>query len=169
MKEIRYYPDPVLKKKSNPIEKIDEGIKKLAQDMFEVMYANKGVGLAAPQIGILKRIVTVDTSGSEKRESPLVLINPTIVEREGEEESEEGCLSLPGFKCKIKRASRVKVRYTNLEGEEKIKDAKELLAICIQHEIDHLNGRLIIDYAGKLKRAMYDKKIKKRNKRKQAR
>ncbi len=164
MIEIRCYPDPVLKQRSQEIENIDKEIKKLTQDMFEVMYANKGVGLAAPQIGVLKRIITVDVSGSEKKESPMVLINPIIVDKEGEEESEEGCLSLPGFKCKVKRASKVRVRYTDLEGEDKIINATELLAICLQHEIDHLNGRLIIDYAGKLKRAMYDKRIKKMKK-----
>ncbi len=164
MLQLIYYPDPVLQKRAEPIDHIDEDTKKLTSEMFEVMYENKGIGLAAPQVGILKRVVTVDISGSEKRNSPLVLINPEIIKQEGEEESEEGCLSLPGFKCKIKRSSLIHVKYTDLEGQEKTLDARDMLAICLQHEIDHLNGKLIIDYAGRLRRSMYEKKLKKMKK-----
>jgi len=161
VRKIVYYPDPILRKKTTRIQDIDDEIKTLAEDMLETMYENKGIGLAAPQIGILKKIVTVDISGPEKRENPMVLINPEIYEKQGEVEGEEGCLSLPGFRCNVKRAEKIKVRFLDVDGKEHDISADELMSVCIQHEVDHLNGRLIIDYAGKLKRSMYEKKLKK--------
>ena len=161
VRKIVYYPDPILRKKTTRIQDIDDEIKTLAKDMLETMYENKGIGLAAPQIGILKKIVTVDISGPEKRENPMVLINPEIYEKQGEVEGEEGCLSLPGFRCNVKRAEKIKVRFLDVDGKEHDISADELMSVCIQHEVDHLNGRLIIDYAGKLKRSMYEKKLKK--------
>jgi len=165
VRKIVCYPDPLLREKTDLIQDIDDEIKKLAEDMLETMYENKGIGLAGPQIGILKKIVTVDISGPEKRENPMVLINPEIYEKQGEVEGEEGCLSFPGFRCNIKRAEKIKVRFLDLEGKEHDISADDLLSICIQHEVDHLNGRLIIDYAGKLKKIMYEKKLKKIQKR----
>lgn len=165
IRKIVCYPDPILRKETALIEDIDDEIKTLAEDMLETMYENKGIGLAGPQIGILKKIVTVDISGPEKRENPMVLINPEIYEKQGEAEGEEGCLSLPGFRCNVKRAQKIKVRFLDINGKEHDISAHELLSVCIQHEVDHLSGRLIIDYAGKLKKSMYEKKLKKIQKR----
>ncbi len=165
IKTIRCYPDPVLREQSMEIKEIDSEIKELSEDMLETMYESKGIGLAGPQIGVTKRIITVDISGPEKREAPMVLINPVIESMEGEEESEEGCLSFPGFRCNIKRAAKIKVSFLDLDGNRREIESDELLAVCLQHEIDHLNGKLIIDYAGKLKKAMYEKRLKKLKKR----
>lgn len=161
IRKIVCYPDPVLRKKSEEIKEIDDNIKELAQDMLDTMYKNNGIGLAAPQVGVTKRLITVDITGPEKRENPIVMVNPEIVDKRGEAEGEEGCLSFPGFKVNVKRAATLKVKYLDLSGEEHIVDADELFAICLQHEIDHLDGRLLIDYAGSLKKKMYEKKIKK--------
>ncbi len=161
IRNIVCYPDPLLRKKCEEITAIDDEIKRLGEDMLDTMYEKKGIGLAAPQVGVIKRLITVDISGPEKRENPFVMVNPEIVEKKGETEGEEGCLSLPGFKGKVKRAAAVKVRYLDLDGEEHLVDADELFAICLQHEIDHLDGKLIIDYAGRLKKKMYENKLKK--------
>ncbi len=161
VRKIICYPDPLLREPTEKIGHIDDEIKTLAEDMLETMYENRGIGLAAPQVGVLKKIITVDISGPEKKEDPIVLINPEIYEKIGETEEEEGCLSFPGFRCNIKRAEKVRVRFLDLEGKKQDMLADEMLAICIQHEVDHLNGKLIIDYAGKLKKAMYEKRLKK--------
>ncbi|GAB6887382.1 peptide deformylase [Desulfothermus okinawensis JCM 13304] len=167
IRKIVCYPDPGLRVKTEEITTIDKEIKDLAEDMLDTMYENKGIGLAAPQIGVCKKIVTIDLSGSDKRENPMVLINPEIYEKEGDIEGEEGCLSFPGFRCNIKRAEKIKVRFLDLDGKEHDICAQNLLSVCIQHEIDHLHGKLIIDYAGRLKKAMYEKKLKKIAKRTQ--
>lgn len=155
------YPNEILTRKSMPIETIDEEIKTLAQNMALTMYENDGIGLAAPQIGQNIRLITVDISGPKKRESLLTLINPEIIYREGEIESEEGCLSVIGYRAKVKRAAKVKVVATNLDKEKIELEAEELLAICLQHEIDHLEGILFIDRISRLKRNLYDKRLKK--------
>ncbi|MDQ7031882.1 MAG: peptide deformylase [Desulfonauticus sp.] len=159
--KILTYPHPILKKKSIPIAQIDENIKSLVKQMATTMYENKGIGLAAPQIGQNIRLITVDISGPEKRENLLTLINPQIIEKSGETESEEGCLSVIGYRAKVKRAAKVKVVAQNLEADRIEIEADDLLAICLQHEIDHLEGILFIDRISRLKRNLYERRLKK--------
>ncbi len=161
------YPDPRLAEKSSAIEEITPELRALAEEMAEIMYANEGIGLAAPQVGECCRLVVIDLSGPEKRDDLHVLVNPVIVEREGETEFEEGCLSVTNYRSLVKRAERVKVRATDLEGNEFEIEADDLMAICLQHEIDHLDGVLFIDHISRLKRALYDKKVKKWAKKKE--
>ncbi|MCF8040135.1 MAG: peptide deformylase [Desulfohalobiaceae bacterium] len=161
-REIKTYPDPVLKKKGREIEKITENIKDLAQEMVETMYQNQGIGLAAPQVGESLRLITVDVSGPDFREDLHVLINPELIELDGETCTEEGCLSLPGFKCRVTRAEEVTVKGLAPDGTEKVIQATGLLAVCLQHEIDHLNGKVLLDYSGRMKKIMYEKKATKR-------
>ncbi len=163
-RHIHTYPDPILAKKSEPITEITPEIKALAKEMLELMYENNGIGLAAPQAGENVRLITVDLSGPEKREDPHIFINPEIVEKSGETESEEGCLSVPGYRSSVKRAETVKFQAQNLDGEKIEFQADDLMAICLQHEIDHLDGILFIDHLSRLKRSLYEKKRKKWNK-----
>lgn len=163
--EIVKYPDPVLKEELKDIENIDDQIKQLAQDMADTMYEDHGVGLAANQIGSLKRIMVFDPEPDPEVRNYTVLVNPHIVETQGERISrEEGCLSLPGVRADVKRFDRVKVKALNLEGEEIEIDAKELVSIILQHEIDHLNGKVFIDRLSALKRKIYHKKLVKQGK-----
>lgn len=164
--EILTYPHPVLKSRAEEIPVVDEEIKKLVADMAETMYQNNGIGLAAPQVGKSIRLIVYDVTGPEKREALSALINPRILTREGEVTSDEGCLSVPGIRGEIARAEKIKVRGLNLDGEETTFEAEGLLAICIQHETDHLEGALILDYFGRLKRSLYESKVKKWKKRK---
>lgn len=159
--EIRKYPDEVLKKKAEPISDIDSSLQKLIDDMIETMYKANGVGLAAPQVGVLKRLIVVDTSPREPNQSLIVLINPEIVQTEGEILSEEGCLSLPGFITRLNRNQRVLVRGLNREGKELEIEASGLLSRALQHEIDHLEGKLLIDRISPLKRELFRKKYQK--------
>ncbi len=160
-KKIITYPDPVLAKKATRINDITSGVVALASDMAEAMYANQGIGLAANQVGELVRLVTVDLSGPERREELLVLLNPEIVEREGETETEEGCLSVRNYRANVVRSEKVRVKGVDLSGRDVCLDAEGLLAVCLQHEIDHLDGTLFIDHISRLKRALYDKRLKK--------
>ena len=153
------YPDPVLAQKAAPVETIDDSIRDLVRDMAEIMYANRGIGLAAPQVGESVRVIIVDLSGPEKRENLMALVNPEITEKQGECESEEGCLSVLGYKSNVKRAEKVRVRALDLEGRPMDLEADDLFATCLQHEIDHLNGVLFIDHISRLKRKFYDKKL----------
>jgi len=164
-REIKTYPDPVLREQNCEVEAVTDSMKALAKDMIETMYANKGIGLAAPQIGENLKLITVDISGGESGEDPIVLFNPQLGNLEGESESEEGCLSVPEFTCMIKRAERLTVSGLDVEGEPVTLEAEGLLAVCLQHEVDHLQGRLILDHASRLKRNMYDKKVSKWQKR----
>lgn len=159
--EIRKYPDEVLKKKAEPISDIDSSLQKLIDDMIETMYKANGVGLAAPQVGVLKRLIVVDTSPREPNQSLIVLINPEIVQTEGEILSEEGCLSLPGFITRLNRNQRVLVRGLNREGKELEIEASGLLSRALQHEIDHLEGKLLIDRISPLKRELFRRKYQK--------
>ena len=158
---VLLHPDTRLKKVSNPVTKINESIKKFCLDLTETMYEYSGVGLAAPQVGVLKRIVVMDcTDGEEKK--PIILINPEIIWASDEKTIfEEGCLSIPDIREEIKRPSSVRVQFTDINGSSKEKNFKDLWATCIQHEIDHLNGRLFIDYLGPIKKAFITKKMKK--------
>ncbi|RTZ73475.1 MAG: peptide deformylase [Gammaproteobacteria bacterium] len=157
--EILKFPDPRLRNHAKPVKQVDARIRQLAEDMLETMYDAPGIGLAATQVGVAKQLIVVDIS--EERDQPLVLINPEVVEREGEEEMEEGCLSVPGFYEKVKRAERVRIRALDREGEPLEMELDGLLAVCVQHEIDHLHGKLFVDYLSKLKRERIRKKLEK--------
>ena len=156
---VLHFPDPRLRDKAKPVTEVDGTIKRLVDDMFETMYDAPGIGLAATQVNIAKRVVVIDVS--EDKEQPLALINPEIIERDGTEVYEEGCLSVPGIYDKVTRAEKVKVKALNREGEAFELEAEGLLAICIQHEIDHLDGKLFVDYLSPLKRERIRKKLDK--------
>jgi peptide deformylase len=158
---IRKYGDPVLETKADPVAEFDGELHQLAADMFETMYANKGVGLAAPQVGVSKRLAVIDPSAGEDESARLVLVNPEILVREGTQIGEEGCLSIPGFREDVKRAWRVRVRAQDLEGKFFETEGEELLARAIQHEIDHLDGILFLQHLSLLKRDLIKRKIRK--------
>ena len=153
-------PDPILRKKSLPVETVDRDIKKLMSDMLETMYAAPGIGLAAAQVGVLKRVVVIDISKDPKSKDPMFFVNPEIIWKSDVlEKKEEGCLSIPDYFAEIKRPNACHVKYWNEQGKEKILKAEGLLATCIQHEIDHCDGILFIDYLSKLKKAFIMKKL----------
>lgn len=159
--EIVKYPDPVLSKPGEPVTVFDEDLKTLVEEMFESMYAAHGIGLAAPQIGLSKRLTVIDVNFKKDPADQLVLVNPEIVSREGEQFEEEGCLSLPEIREKVKRAAKVKVRAQNVKGEWFEVEGEELLARAFQHEIDHLDGILFIDRLSRLKKDLLVRRIKK--------
>jgi peptide deformylase len=156
---ILEYPDPRLRKKAARVTEVDDAVRQLAHDMLETMYAAKGVGLAATQVDVHKRLIVLDIS--EQRDRPLVLINPEILKLEGSGPGEEGCLSLPGIYEKLTRATHIRVRALGRDGEPFEMDADELLAVCIQHEIDHLEGKLFVDYLSELKRQLIRRRLEK--------
>lgn len=163
---ILILPDERLRAIAEPIEKIDDGIKQLAVDMLETMYDAPGIGLAAPQIGELKRIVVMDLAKEGEPPAPLVMVNPEILSYSDETVvTEEGCLSIPELYYDVERPAEVKVRYTDLDGKVVELDAKERLAVCVQHELDHLDGVLYIDYLSRLKRDRVLKKFQKQARR----
>lgn len=166
--EILIYPDPRLQEKASPIGKITPEIKKLAKDMVETMYEADGIGLAAPQVGHSCRLIVVDITGPSLKEDLKIILNPEIVASEGETEYEEGCLSVREIKAKVKRAEKITVKGKDLNGKPVEIEADGLLAVCLQHEIDHLEGVLFIDRLSRLKRTLYDKKVKKWQKLEQA-
>jgi peptide deformylase len=144
--QLKYYPADVLRDKAKKITRVDGAVRKLAQDMLDTMYDNNGVGLAAPQVGVSKRLFVLDVSAEDDPNRPLVLINPAIIASSGEMTGTEGCLSFPGVFFEVKRFSKVTVKYTNLSGKEvKLTAENDLLCRAIQHELDHLNGELFID------------------------
>jgi peptide deformylase len=159
--EIVKYPDKVLETKAAPVRNFDSELRKLVDDMFASMYAAKGIGLAAPQIGISQRLTVIDLSFQEKPEDKLVLINPQIIVREGKQYEEEGCLSLPDIREKVRRDARVVVRAQDVNGNWFEKDGTELLSRAMQHEIDHLDGVLFITRLSRLKRDLTLRKIRK--------
>ncbi|MEK6690004.1 MAG: peptide deformylase [Nitrospirota bacterium] len=159
--EIKKYPDNILRIKAEPVRKIDSTILSLIDDMTETMYAAPGVGLAATQVGVSLRIMVVDVGLKEEGSGLIVLINPEIISVHGEIEEEEGCLSVPDYKAQIKRAEIITVRGLNKEGREIEIESTSLLARVIQHEIDHLNGVLIIDRMSPIKRELFKKKFRK--------
>lgn len=160
--EIKKYPDEVLKIKASPVDEINGNIKQLIDDMIETMYNANGIGLAAPQVGVSKRIIVVDTSPRQENQSLIVLINPEIINYEGEIISEEGCLSVPGFITRLQRKQKVFVKGLDKNGKEIEIEAEGLLARALQHEIDHLEGILLIDRISPLKRELFRRKYKKR-------
>ena len=164
-RKIVIEPDPILRKKSEPLEKVDDEIRELLDDMLETMYAAPGIGLAAVQVGILKRIIVIDISKDKEKKSPLFLINPEIISKSKKTSIyEEGCLSLPGHFAEIERPAECQIKFVDYNGKEKQLIANGLLATCIQHEVDHLNGVLFIDYLSKLKKDMIIKKLIKHKK-----
>lgn len=155
-------PDPLLKKKSQPVEKVDDKLRVFMDDMLETMYDAPGVGLAAVQVGRLDRILVIDTAPDDEDPKPIFFINPKIYwTSEDLAIYNEGCLSIPEQYADIERPTECKVRYLDYDGESQDLHAKELLATCIQHEMDHLNGVVFIDYLSKIKRSMYVRKVKK--------
>jgi len=162
--EILKYPNPNLKKKSKPIEKIDPSLRQLVQNMAETLYTAPGVGLAAPQVGVPLRLVVIDVTPANQPKNLMVLINPEIVSSEGECTWEEGCLSVPDFNEEVKRKKKVVVRCRNLEGETVEIEGSDLVAVVLQHEIDHLDGVLFIDHLSQLKRDLYKRQLKKERK-----
>jgi peptide deformylase len=159
---ILEFPDERLRKKAEKVRTVDDSIRKLVDDMLETMYESRGVGLAATQVNVHKRVIVMDVS--EEKNAPICLINPEIVEKDGVEESEEGCLSVPGFFEKVQRAEHVRVRALNRDGQPFELEAKDLLAVCVQHEMDHLEGKLFVDYLSPLKRQRIKKKLEKMHK-----
>lgn len=157
--EILHFPDPRLRRRAIPVETVDDEIRRLVDDMLETMYEAPGIGLAATQVNVQRQVIVIDIS--ESRDQPLCLINPEILSREGEEEMEEGCLSVPGYYETVRRADRVRVRALDRNGEPFELDADGLLAVCIQHEMDHLDGKLFVDYLSPLKRSRIQKKLEK--------
>ncbi len=155
--EILEFPDERLRKRARPVERVDDTIRKLVDDMFETMYEAPGVGLAATQVNVHRRVIVIDVS--ENKDQPQCFINPEIISREGEEEQEEGCLSVPGVFEKVRRAERIKVRALDRNGKPFELEADGLLAVCIQHEVDHLDGKLFVDYLSPLKRQRIRKKL----------
>lgn len=157
--DILHFPDPRLRKPAVPVDTIDDGLKAFIDDMFETMYAAPGIGLAATQVNVQKRVIVIDVS--EDKNQPLVLINPTLLALEGEEEMEEGCLSVPGYYETVRRAERIRVSALDRNGEPFELETEGLLAVCVQHEIDHLDGKLFVDYLSSLKRDRIRKKLAK--------
>jgi peptide deformylase len=162
IRKIIKYGDPVLEQRAAPVTEFDTPeLCQLIEDMWETMYAAKGVGLAAPQVGVLKRVSVIDTSVGEDEAKKVVIINPEVTFREGKQTGEEGCLSIPGFREPVTRAGKVLVRAQNLKGETVELPGEELLARALEHEIDHLNGILFLNHLSALKRDMIRRKIKK--------
>lgn len=157
---ILTYPDPRLREKARPVEAVDAALGQLADDMLQTMYAAKGIGLAATQVGVAKRIVVIDLSA--EHDQPQVLVNPRIIASDGVQVCEEGCLSVPDVFEDVERAERVTLTYLDLNGQKQHVEADGLLAVCVQHEIDHLDGKLFVDYLSRLKQDRLRKKAGKR-------
>ena len=159
---ILEYPDPRLRKTAAAVTLVDDAVRQLADDMLETMYAAKGVGLAATQVDVHRRLIVLDVS--DGRDQPLVLINPELLKAEGSGPGEEGCLSLPGIYDKLTRATQIRVRALGRDGVPFEMDAEGLLAVCIQHEMDHLEGKLFVDYLSELKRQLIRRRLEKERK-----
>lgn len=154
---ILEFPDPRLRTKAKPVETVDDALRELIDDLFETMYDAPGIGLAATQVDVHKRLLVADVSAD--RSDPHVLINPEIIEKDGVTATEEGCLSVPGYFEEVKRAEHIRVRFLDRAGEEQEMEAEGLLAVCIQHEMDHLEGKLFVDYLSEAKRLRIRKKL----------
>jgi peptide deformylase len=152
----------ILKKKSEPVAVVDDALRALMDDMLETMYAAPGIGLAATQVDVHQRLIVIDVSAD--RNDPLVLVNPEILSREGEIATEEGCLSVPGYFDEVKRAAKIRVRAQDRVGNTFERDCEDILAVCVQHEMDHIDGKLFVDYLSSLKRERVRKKLEKERK-----
>lgn len=157
--KILEFPDPRLRKKAVPVDALDDDLRRLIDDMFETMYAAPGIGLAATQVDVHRRVLVADVS--VEKDSPRVLVNPEILEKDGVAVTEEGCLSVPGYYEEVERAQHVKVRYLDRDGTAREEDLEGLLAVCVQHEIDHLDGKLFVDYLSEAKRQRIRKRLEK--------
>ena len=157
--KILEFPDPKLRTRAAPVAAVDERIRTLIDDLFETMYAAPGIGLAATQVDVHERVLVADVSSDQSE--PHALINPVIVEKDGVTTSDEGCLSVPGFYEPVKRAEHIRVRFLDRDGQEVEMEAEGLLAICIQHEMDHLEGKLFVDYLSEAKRGRIRKRLEK--------
>ena len=157
--EILHFPDPRLRRRAEPVSVVDDEVRRLIDDMLETMYDAPGIGLSAPQVNVAKRVVTIDVS--QERSAPVCLVNPEVLATDGETETEEGCLSVPGVYELVKRPEWVRVSALDRDGRPREVEAEGLLAVCIQHEIDHLDGRLFVDYLSRLKRQRIRKKAEK--------
>ncbi|HXS26885.1 MAG TPA: peptide deformylase [Steroidobacteraceae bacterium] len=164
---ILEYPDPRLRERALPVTAFDEAFGRLVDDMLETMYAAPGIGLSATQVNVRRRLLVIDIS--EKHDEPLVFVNPEILSREGAAKSEEGCLSVPGIFDQIERAAKVRVRAQDRHGEWFERDLEGMLAVCLQHEMDHLDGKLFVDYLSDIKRDRIRKKLDKERKERKAR
>ena len=167
LRTILEFPDPRLRTRARPVTVFDADLGRLVDDMFETMYAAPGIGLAATQIDVHQRVIVIDISA--ERNSPLVVINPEILTREGKATMEEGCLSVPGYFDDVERAAKIRLRAQDRTGVVYERDCDELLAVCVQHEMDHIEGRLFVDYLSDLKRDRVRKKLDKERKEKAAR
>jgi peptide deformylase len=154
---ILEFPDPKLRTKASPVETVDDALRALIDDMIETMYAAPGIGLAATQVDYHKRLLVVDITSD--RTDPHVLINPVIIEKDGTTVSEEGCLSVPGYYEEVERAEHIRVRYLDRDGNEVESEFDDLLGVCVQHEIDHLEGKLFVDYLSEAKRQRIRKRL----------
>jgi len=163
--KILEFPDPRLRKKAQPVEMVDQALKQLINDMFETMYDAPGIGLAATQIDVHRRLLVADVSAD--KDEPWVLINPVILEHDGVEVTEEGCLSVPGYYEEVQRAEHIRVRYLDRDGIEVESEFDGLLAVCVQHEIDHLDGKLFVDYLSEAKRQRIRKRLEKERRHRQ--
>jgi peptide deformylase len=161
---ILEYPDPKLRTRATPVAEVDESVRQLAADLLETMYGANGVGLAATQVNVHRRVIVLDVS--ETRNQPLVLINPELVSAEGKGPGEEGCLSVPGIYDTLSRATHIRIRALDLTGKPFEMDAEGLLAVCIQHEMDHLEGKLFVDYLSELKRQLIRRRLEKERRQK---
>jgi peptide deformylase len=159
IRDILHYPDPRLRNRAQAVERVDDEVRRLLDDMLETMYAAPGIGLAAIQVNVPKRVITIDIS--EHGDQPLCLINPEILELAGSIETEEGCLSVPGIYESVQRADAIRARGLDRDGQAVEFEAEGLLAVCVQHEIDHLDGKLFVDYLSQLKRQRIRKKAHK--------
>ena len=165
IRKILTEPDPFLRQKSNKVDQVNDEIRTLMDDMLETMYNAPGIGLAAIQVGVPKRVIVMDLSREDEKKNPLYFVNPEIITNSNNDAAyEEGCLSVPGQFAEISRPDKCKVKYLDYNGNEKIVDTQGLLATCIQHEMDHLEGILFIDYLSKLKKSMIVKKLSKQKK-----
>jgi peptide deformylase len=159
---ILEYPDPRLRTRAEAVVNVDDAVRQLGADLLHTMYAANGVGLAATQVDVHRRVIALDVS--ETRDQPLILINPELVTAEGNGPGEEGCLSLPGIYDKLSRATHIRIRALDLQGKSFEMDAEGLLAVCIQHEMDHLEGKLFVDYLSELKRQLIRRRLEKERK-----
>ena len=160
--EILHFPDPRLRKKAQPVDKVDDHVRQTVSDMFETMYDAPGIGLAATQVNIQQQIIVMDVS--DAKDAPLCLINPEILTKEGDEEMQEGCLSVPGVFENVQRAEKITVKALDQNGNSVTHEVDGLLAVCVQHEMDHLEGKLFVDYLSPLKRERIKKKLLKQQK-----
>jgi len=162
IRTILEFPDPRLRTRAQPVTRFDPALHRVVDDLLETMYAAPGIGLAATQIDVHQRLIVIDLSA--ERNDPLILVNPEILAREGEVATEEGCLSVPGYFEEVKRAAKIRLRAQDRDGNVFERDCEEMLAVCVQHEMDHIDGKLFVDYLSSLKRERIRKKLEKERK-----